>query len=190
MKMIRRINFYGGPGVGKSTAALYTTAKFKKRGYRCELAREFVKHWTYYNRVPSKWDQVHVFGQQVQEESILLENSIDIAVSESPLVLNTWYANACHPELTPHLLKIARLFDEAFPAIHVFLDRGELDFDPVGRFSVHDEQAISEIDRSMYAFVSDYVGTENLHIITSPFNPWELDQLLAKIVVHNETGAR
>lgn len=182
---IRRINFYGGPGSGKSTVALYTTAKFKKRGYRAELAREYVKHWTYYQRQPTAWDQVHIFGQQIQEESILLENGIDVAVVECPLVVGAWYANTLNPELTPHLLDLSRLFDEAFPAIHIFLDRGELEFDSVGRFNVHNKKAIAEMDRSMYAFVSDYVGTENLHIIASPFNPWELDQLLAKIVVHN-----
>jgi nicotinamide riboside kinase len=182
---IRRINFYGGPGSGKSTAAHYTTAKFKKRGYRAEMAREFVKHWTYHHRVPTAWDQVHIFGQQIQEESILLENGIDFAIVECPLVVGAWYTNSLNPELTPHLLSLARKFDEAFPAINIFLDRGELEFDSVGRFSVHDEQSLAEMDRSMYSFVSDYVGTENLHILTSPFNPWELDQLLAKVLVQN-----
>lgn len=187
--MTRRINFYGGPGSGKSTAALYTAAKFKKRGYRAELAREYVKHWTYYSRVPTAWDQIHIFGQQIQEESILLENGIEVAVVECPLVLGAWHSNSLNPELTPYLLGLARKFDEAFPPINVFLDRGELDFDPLGRFSAHNKDTIEELDRSLYSFVSDYVGTEDLHIITSPFNPWELDQLLAKVLVSN-AGAR
>lgn len=182
---IRRINFYGGPGSGKSTAALYTAAKFKKLGYRAELAREFVKHWTYYKRIPTAWDQVHIFGQQIQEESILLENDIDIAIVECPLVVGVWYANTLNPELTSHLLEMARMFDEAFPAIHIYLDRGDLEFDPVGRFGAHNKDTIDAMDRSMYGFVSDYVGTKDLHVITSPFNPWELDNLLTQILVHN-----
>jgi len=182
--MTRRINFYGGPGSGKSTAALYTAAKLKRRGLRAELAREYVKHWTYYSRVPTEWDQIHIFGQQIQEESVLLENGIDIAVVECPLILGAWYANTLNPALTPMLLGLARKFEEAFPSINIFLDRGDLEFDHVGRFTDHNEQAIVEMDRSLYSFVSDHVGTANLHVITSPFN-WELDKVLAKVLVSN-----
>ncbi len=184
---IRRINFFGGPGSGKSTAALHTAAELKKRGQRAELAREYVKHWTYYQRVPTSWDQIHIFGQQIQEESILLENVIDIAVVECPLVLGAWYSNTLNTELTPYLLGLARVFDSFFPAINIFLNRGDLEFDQVGRFSNHNEQAIEEMDRSLLAFVDDYVGgpnvgSSNLHIVS---NPWELDKVLAKVLVHN-----
>ncbi len=182
--MIRRINFFGGPGSGKSTAALYTAAKLKSRGIRAELAREYVKHWTYYSRVPTEWDQIHIFGQQIQEESILLENGIDVAVVECPLVLGAWYANSLNPALTPMLLGLARKFDEAFPAINIWLERGDLEFDPVGRFTAHNAQAIAAMDWSLYNFLSDYVGADNLHTITSPFNS-DLDKLLAKVLVSN-----
>ncbi len=185
---IRRINFYGGPGAGKSTLAHHVTTIFKKRGCRAEMAREFVKHWTYYNRVPTAWDQVHIFGQQIQEESILLENGIDYVIAECPLVLGAWYAESLDHELGMNLLKLARQFDEEFPAIHIYLDRGNLEFDPVGRFSVHSTEKIEAMDSSLYKFVSDYVGTEQLEIISSPFREWEVNRVLAKIVLSNASA--
>ena len=116
--------------------------------------------------------------------TVVLENGIDIAVVECPLILGAWYANTLNPALTPMLLGLAHKFEEAFPSINIFLDRGDLEFDHIGRFTDHNEQAIVEMDRSLYSFVSDHVGTANLHVITSPFN-WELDKVLAKVLVSN-----
>ena len=49
--MIRRINIYGGPGVGKSTLAASIFAFMKKRGDNVELVQEFVKQFAYLGNV-------------------------------------------------------------------------------------------------------------------------------------------
>ena len=48
---IRRVNLIAGPGVGKDTCAAGLFHQFKKAGYNCELITEYVKKWTYTNRV-------------------------------------------------------------------------------------------------------------------------------------------
>lgn len=183
--MIRRVNFYGGPGSGKSTAALCAASWLKKMGCRGELAREFVKHWTYYERLPSKWDQVHIFGQQIQEESLLLENGIDVAVCECPLLLNCWYAQRL-PEVAEHLVAIAQDFEKQFPAIHVLVTRGSSDlgykYDPVGRFKEHSEDMLACIDDQIRDFVEEQVGKDKLRVLTVPWSDREMHNILLETV--------
>ena len=43
-----RVNFYGGPGVGKSTLAARVYAELNSAGaVSTELVREFIKTWAY-----------------------------------------------------------------------------------------------------------------------------------------------
>lgn len=177
---IRRLNFYGGPGSGKSTAALQSVAWLKKMGVRAELAREFVKHWTYYDRIPSRWDQVHLFGQQIQEESILLENGIDVVVCECPLLLNCWYAQRL-PEVADHCVAIAKEFEVHFPALHVLVSRGDFEYDPIGRFKSHSEDILASIDDRIRDFLEEQVEKDKLRVLQVPWSDQEMLSLVQEV---------
>lgn len=84
------INLFGASGVGKSTTAAATFAKFKLNGFHCELVSEYVKQWAWEQRKPGKFDQVYLFGKQARRESMLYDK-VDYLVTDSPLWLSAFY---------------------------------------------------------------------------------------------------
>ena len=57
------VNFFGGPGIAKSTdsAALY--AEMKRSGYDVELVREVAKKWAIQGREINCFDQMAIIGK-------------------------------------------------------------------------------------------------------------------------------
>ncbi len=90
--MIPRINFFGGPGVGKSTLAAKFFTSLKRRGHSVELIQEFVKQYVYTKQTLSSWGQVYTFGRQFGAELCTLEGGVRQIVTESPLLLQCIYA--------------------------------------------------------------------------------------------------
>lgn len=90
--MIRRVNFYGGPGVGKSTMATHVFSELKKNGYKVEYAHEFVKLWAYQKRTITAEDQVTIYNRQHEIESIPLKAGVQAVISDSPLPLVLLYS--------------------------------------------------------------------------------------------------
>lgn len=92
MKKTVVINLFAGAGAGKSTFAATLFSEMKMRGLHVELVREFVKRWVWEGRTPvvGKFEQIHIFGQQAQEEGILYEK-LDYLVTDSPLLLIPFY---------------------------------------------------------------------------------------------------
>lgn len=85
------INLYGGPGTGKSTNAAYLFYLLKAEGKNSELVREYVKDWAWENRKISTYDQIYFLGKQVRRESMLY-GKVDWIVSDSPVMMNLYYA--------------------------------------------------------------------------------------------------
>ena len=132
------VNFWGGPGAGKSTLAAGTFAELKCRGYNCELVFEYIKTWAWESRVPSKYDELYIFGQQVRRES-LLYGKVRVLLTDRPLAMSGFYAQHLgQPEL-------ARAMKAAADA-HYNLMRGDGhrtmdiivsrtgDYNPAGRY--------------------------------------------------------
>lgn len=90
------IGFVGGPYTGKTVAAFRTTLALKCAGASVEMAREFVKQWAYEGRSVSAADELHILGQQVREESVLL-GRVKFIVSERPCLLSIPYTRLYAP---------------------------------------------------------------------------------------------
>lgn len=118
----RRINFYAGPGCGKSTLAAKLFAALKQEHYDIELVSEYIKTWAHQKRKPTSWDQLYVFGKQVHSEDVVLQNVKHI-VTDSPLLLNTAYSTYYKFPSAHALTKLAIDFEEQFPAINFFIKR-------------------------------------------------------------------
>ena len=82
------VDIYGSPSSGKSTLAAYVFAKLKMLGIRCELVTEFAKDLVWDERHKALQNQAFVFGNQFYRLS-RLENEVDVAVVDSPLMLNS-----------------------------------------------------------------------------------------------------
>jgi len=102
--MTNIINFYGGPGAGKSTSAAYFYYLLKTAGANVELVREYVKDWAWDNRKISTYDQIYFLGKQVRRESMLYDK-VDWIVTDSPIMMNLYYA---HKYCTPNLAEGVR----------------------------------------------------------------------------------
>lgn len=85
------INFYGGPGIGKSTLAARTFAMLKAQGIRSEFVGEFAKDLVYDKAYDVMADQTYLFAQQNHRLWRLKNSGVEVAVCDSPLLLNIAY---------------------------------------------------------------------------------------------------
>lgn len=93
------ISLYGGPGAGKSTSAAYLYYLLKAEGLNVELVREYVKDWAWEGRKIGTYDQIYFLGKQVRHESMLY-GKVDWIVTDSPILMNAYYASIyCTPNL-------------------------------------------------------------------------------------------
>jgi len=85
------INFFGGPGVGKSTtaAALFTLLKLHK-GIQCELVTEFAKDLVWEERFHTFENQFYLFAKQ-QHRVWRVADKVDFTITDSPVLLSNVY---------------------------------------------------------------------------------------------------
>jgi hypothetical protein len=88
---VKVINFFGGPGAGKSTAAAGLFYEMKKRWMRVELVSEFAKELVWSGSSHLLSHQNYVFAEQEHRLNRLI-GQVDIAVTDSPLLLSAFYA--------------------------------------------------------------------------------------------------
>lgn len=152
--MIRRINFYGGAGCGKSTTAAWLFAQMKMDGYNVEHIQEFVKTWTYEHKVPKSFDQIHLLGQQMYKEDIVLRNDVDHLVTDCPIFLGACYSMYHNFAGWGHVVGLAKCFDDVYPSLNLFIDRGDKPYKAHGRFQTAEEAR--KIDEYVKEKLSEY----------------------------------
>lgn len=137
---IRRINFYSGPGSGKTTAAYEVSAKLKNKviherlDIQVELVQEYIKNWAWEGIKPRGFDQVYVLAEQMRREEIPLRNGVDIIVSDSPLLMQCAYAKKYFNPCWEHLINTVAEFEKVYPSLHIFLERGDRPYVAKGRY--------------------------------------------------------
>lgn len=85
------VNLYGGPGIGKSTLAAKVFAKLKDHDIKTELVGEFAKELLYDRAYNVMSDQHYLFAQQAHRLWRLDKYGVEVAVCDSPLLLNLAY---------------------------------------------------------------------------------------------------
>ncbi len=145
------INFFGGPGSGKSTTASELYSFLKKKNYSVELVQEFAKDLVYENSETLLGIQLVVFAEQFKRQWRLL-NKVDYIVTDSPLLLSSVYFELYfdrteQKHFTPQYKQLSiNFFDSTFKQfsnINYFLQR-DVTFDRSGR--VNDESESKLID--------------------------------------------
>ena len=141
-----RINLYGGPGVGKSTLAAVAYAWLQQHDYSAELVREWVKVWAYRGRRIKPFDYVYTFANQLHAEDRLLQEGVEILVTDSPVYLQCMYAAKHQMRAASELRYIAKWFEETYPSVNFFVDRAQFAvYEQAGRYE--DLGAAMEMDQ-------------------------------------------
>lgn len=122
------INFFGGPGVGKSTNALLTAGRLKRQGIETEYAEEWIKGHLY---AGGKWgfsDQRYTFAKQRKQILERLSNpKVTVVVTDSPFLLSAVYgatSQAFKDDVVDQFLQLNNL--------NIVLTR-DIPYSPVGR---------------------------------------------------------
>ena len=139
---IRRIGLFGGPCSGKSTLAARLFAELKMMGMDVENCTEHVKRWAFIGRSPTGFDQIYLFGHQIQKEDIVLRSTNAIVISESPLHLGICYARKYGLRGHEHLVGLANEFESVYPSLNFLVKRdSDMEYKAHGRFQTW-EQAL------------------------------------------------
>lgn len=143
------INFFAGPGAGKSTISAHLFALLKWQGLNCEIAREWIKEkvWQDINH-PSLNNQLYIFAKQDLALSSL-DGKVDFAITDSPLILSLIYGNA-NPQSFEQLV-LARF--RSYKNINFFVERKKA-YNPNGRLQTSSEA--EEIDSKILEMLRYY----------------------------------
>jgi hypothetical protein len=151
------INFFGGPGIGKSTQSAGLFTEMKKNHMDVELTFEFPKIVAWEENFSAIKDQFYITANQ-HRNIARLHGKVKYIIVDSPIILGPIYKNRySKKDEYP-----AGFYDESFDnfllglfkkynSLNVFLDRDESSYDKNGRFQNLDEskQIDSEIKQNL-----------------------------------------
>jgi hypothetical protein len=134
MMEIRRINLLSGPCGGKSLTATNVRSALGLKGYNIELVDEYIKDWTYVSRKPMHCDSYYLQACQIQKEDIRLRSGVDYIITDSPIMLQYFYATYHIDPLRDAMLKAAQEFESIYPSIYIFIEREDKFYTKTGRY--------------------------------------------------------
>jgi len=160
------INFFGGPGTGKSTTAAGLFHLMKLEGVNVELVTEYAKDLTWDKRFAALKDQLYVFSKQHGRLSRLVDK-VDFVVTDGPLINSLVYSpDNYFASFEPLATEIFNHYSN----YNILLERVKK-YSPVGRSQ--DEAGAREID-----LLSEQMLTRKL----IPFNRVPADKEAPKTI--------
>jgi tRNA uridine 5-carbamoylmethylation protein Kti12 len=133
------INFFGGPGIGKSTQASGLFTNMKKNHMDVELTYEFPKEVTWEGNFSAIKDQFYITANQHRNISRLY-GKVEYIIVDSPIVLGSIYRNKYSPDEYPSCF-YDKSFDDfiwvlfkKYKSLNILLIRDETNYDENGRF--------------------------------------------------------
>lgn len=147
---LKVINFWAGPGAGKSTTAAGVFSRLKQIGYQAELVTEYAKDLTWEGRHNVLADQLYVTAKQNRKLQRLVDHNLDYVVTDSPVLLGYHYSTPDYLGGTYRQM----LFElwNGYDNLSFFIRR-EKKYNPVGRNQT--EQEAREIDDNIRSFLND-----------------------------------
>lgn len=132
------VNLFGGPGSGKSTFAARMFTLMKMRGLSVELITEYAKDVTWEQRTPILSDQLYLTAKQNRRVMRLMDHDVDFAVTDSPILLSSVYAqlngNVMYDSLVPLIREVYNSYDN----ISILLSR-TVEYSTLGRSQTESE---------------------------------------------------
>ncbi len=147
MKKPIAINFYGGPGTGKSTMAAAVFSELKNFGVNCELVTEYAKKKVWEEAFKVFECQMYVCANQIYNMFIVSKH-VDAIITDSPLIMATVYNNKDKP-LNEILLREYKKYEN----IDIFLRRVK-EYNPKGR--TQNEKEAKQKDKEIKSLLNKY----------------------------------
>lgn len=143
------VNFFGGPGTGKSTVMAHCFALLKWQGLNVEMATEYAKDkvWEKSSHVLS--NQEYVFGKQYKRIKQLQEQ-VDVVLTDGPILMSLVY----HDDEPLRNLVLAR--NNEFKNINIFLERMKK-YNPSGRYQT--EQEARDLDFKIWNILKQHTDS-------------------------------
>ena len=129
------VNFFGGPGSGKSTGAAYVFSKLKMMGVNCEIVTEYAKDKTWEKTTKVFENQLYIFGKQYFK-IYRLQGEVDLAITDSPLPFSIVYNK--NPHLGESFERLVFDVFNTYNNINFFINRTK-HYSEVGRWETLDE---------------------------------------------------
>lgn len=143
------VNFFAGPGAGKTTAAWELAAYLSKEGYKVEYVSEYAKELVWEKKHELLKDQCHVTETQFNRLNRLRGSGVEIIVTDSPILLGKVYGEGrIDKEFADKITK----YYESFDNFNLVVKRGET-YQTAGRLESA-EQA-KELDRKIIGLLRD-----------------------------------
>lgn len=149
------INFFAGPGAGKSTLAAGLFYEMKMRGKNVELVTEFAKDLVWEERHKTIMNQPYIFGKQYNRIMRLIDK-VDYIITDSPLLMLCLYASEnCPASFINSVIDISETFDN----INYFVERVK-PYEHIGRIQTFEEAKI--IDGRILKLLEANVDYDNI----------------------------
>lgn len=168
------VNFFAGPGAGKSTLAAGVFARLKAEGVLCELVTEFAKELVWDDSLATLRDQALLLATQ-HHRLWRLREQVDVAITDSPTLLALTYG----VKETPTFKNFARELFGNYENVNYYVDR-RTPFKKHGRVQDDDEEEEEEarlLDREVHVTLhEESVG--HLHV---PGLPGTIDEVVQRV---------
>jgi hypothetical protein len=137
------VNYFAGPGSGKSTLMADTFARLKWLGIECEMAPEYVKELVWEGQ-KGPWDQEYLEAQQKYRINRLL-GKVKVVLTDSPLLMMMAYR--------PYVDRFDPIVDyfNMYRNLNIFVRRKKV-YSPNGRVQTR-AQALN-FDKTIYKLMT------------------------------------
>ena len=159
--MTLTVNFYGGPGAGKSTLTAGVFYYLKLMGANCVMAREYAKDLVWEGRVKllTEARQSYIFSKQLKRLQDVA-GQVDVVLTDSPLLLSAIYSR------NPVMRMLVKEHHDTFVNMN-YVVRREKDYQPIGR--LQSEEEAQELDVKIETLLSDLGETfETVSVFNAP----------------------
>lgn len=137
------INYFGGPGVGKSVAMAKTFTDLKVRGYNVEMLSEVAKQFIYEDRMNAVKDDYYLVAR-VNYLLNCISNQVDIVVMDGS-ILNTNIYSKWNGKYSEDFGKVVTSLFYEYDNISIYLTR-DTEFKS-GEGRIHSEEESKTLDK-------------------------------------------
>ena len=169
------INFFAGPGAGKSTMGAGLFAELKLRGHTPEFAYEWIKQAEYEGRnrhdslLPKSQDYITA-KQHYRLRT--LEGKVELIITDSPIILGLVYSD---PDYLPSMEQVMLEAYDRYDNLNFFVKRTK-EYIQVGRGQSKDEAI--EKDEELKYMLRKY----GIHYVEVPYHPITFMELIPALM--------